>query len=191
MLKRIIEFSLRFRGIVIVLACLMAAYGLFITATTKFDVFPEFAPPLVVVSTEAPGLSPEEVEQLVTLIVENALNGVGNLESIRSQSIQGLSVVTTIFQPGTDIFRARQLVNERLVQAGAEMPQGVKPPTILPLTSSTSVMLAIGLTSDKRTPMELRTFADWTLTPRLLGAPGVEVDALEGELDIEGIKASK
>lgn len=180
MLKRIIEISLRFRGMVIVLACLLVAYGLFITATTKFDVFPEFAPPLVVVSTEAPGLSPEEVEQLVTRIVENALNGVGNLESIRSQSIQGLSVVTTIFQPGTDIFRARLLVNERLVQAGAEMPQGVKPPTMLPLTSSASVMLAIGLTSDKRTPMELRTFADWTLTPRLLGAPGVAKVAVSG-----------
>jgi len=180
MLKRLVESALRRRGTVIALACLLVGYGLFITATTKFDVFPEFAPPLVVVSTEAPGLSPEEVEQLVTRIVEYALNGVGNLESIRSQSIQGLSVVTAIFRSGTDIFRARQLVVERLMQAGRQMPQGVKPPTLLPLTSSTGVILAIGLTSGKRTPMELRTFAEWTLQPRLLGAPGVAKVAVSG-----------
>lgn len=180
MLKRIVEIALRFRGIVIVLACLLVGYGLFVTATTKFDVFPEFAPPLVVVSTEAPGLSPEEVEQLVTRVVENALNGVGNLESLRSQSIQGLSVVTAIFRAGTDIFRARQLVAERLVQAGRQMPQGVKPPVMLPLTSSTSTMLIIGLTSTKRSLMELRTFADWTLVPRLLSVPGVAKVAVFG-----------
>ncbi len=180
MLKRLVEASLRFRGIVIALGLLLVAYGLYITATAKYDVFPEFAPPQVIVSTEAPGLSPEEVEQLVTRIVENALNGVSNLESLRSQSIQGLSVVTAIFRAGTDIFRARQLVAERLVQAGGKMPQGVKPPVMLPLTSSTSVVLNIGLTSTVRSLMELRTFADWTLVPRLLSVPGVAKVAVFG-----------
>lgn len=180
MLRWLIELSIRFRGVVIALACILLGYGVYTAAHAKFDVFPEFAPPLVVVSTEAAGLSPEEVEQLVTRPVENALNGVGNLESLRSQSIQGLSVVTAIFLPGTDIFRARQLVVERLVEAAGQMPQGVKPPTLLPLTSSTSMMLNIGLTSTNRSLMELRTFADWTLKPRLLGAPGVAKVTVSG-----------
>ncbi len=173
MLRRLVESSIRLRGVVIALAGLLAAYGLFVAAHARLDVFPEFAPPQVVIQTEAPGLSPEQVEALVTTPVENAVNGSADLESIRSQSIQGLSVVTAVFRAGADIFRARQLVGERLSEVPGRIPQGVGPPTMTPLTSSTSVVLAVGLRSETRSPMDLRTFADWTLRPRLLAVPGV------------------
>lgn len=173
MLRRLVEFSLQFRGVVIALAGVLVAYGLYVTAHAKLDVFPEFAPPQVVIPTEAPGLAPEQVEALVTQPIENAVNGAGNLQSIRSQSIQGLSVITALFSPGTDILKARQLVGERLVDVAGRMPQGVSPPTMAPLTSATSTILQLGLTSETRSPMEVRTFADWTLRPRLLGVPGV------------------
>src|SRR5262249_37146875 len=152
---------------------LLVGYGVFVTAHAKLDVFPEFAPPQVVILTEAPGLSPEEVEALVTTPIESVVNGVGNLQAIRSQSIEGLSVITAIFHAGTDILRARQLVGERLLEVAGKMPQGVAPPTMAPLTSATSTTLVLGLVSAERSPMELRTFADWALRPRLLGVPGV------------------
>jgi CzcA family heavy metal efflux pump len=173
MLRTIVERSLRFRGVVIALACVAAGYGLSATFSAKRDVFPEFAPPQVVIQTEAPGLSPEEVEALVTRPIEAAVNGVGSLETIRSESIQGLSVVTATFREGTRILQARQLVGERLATVGGQMPQGVHAPTMVPLTSAASLVLVIGLTSEARTLMELRTFADWTLRPRLLSVPGV------------------
>src|SRR6185437_5827348 len=145
--------------------------------------FPEFAPPQVAVITEAPGLSPEQVEQLVTRPLENGINGVANLHALRSESIQGLSVITAVFAENTDIFRARQMINERLAEVSGALPQGVKAPTMGSLTSSTSLMLAFGLTSTNRTPMDLRAFADWTLRPRLLGVPGVaKVDTFGGEV---------
>src|SRR5574337_631824 len=172
MLNRIVSFSLRFRGVVLALACLLVGYGLYVTAHAKLDVFPDFLPPQVVIQTEAPGLSPEEVEQLVTRPVENAVNGAGNLDALRSQSIQGLSVVTAVFHDGTDIYRARQLVAERLAQIGGTLPSGIGVPRMNPLTSSMSMMLAFGLTSTHRTLMEVRTFADGVLVPRLLGVPG-------------------
>jgi CzcA family heavy metal efflux pump len=183
MLNHIVQFSLKFRGVVIALACLLIGYGLFVAAHSKLDVFPEFAPPMITIQTEAPGLAPEQVEQLVTRPVEKSINGVPNLESIRSQSIQGLSVVTVVFDDNADIYRARQMVSERLTQIAGDLPQGVAAPKMGALMSSTSLMLAIGLTSTNRTPMELRTFADWTLRPRLLGVPGVaKVDVFGGEV---------
>ncbi len=180
MLKHLVSFSLRFRGVVIALACALAGYGLYVAFHAKLDVFPDFLPPQVVIQTEAPGLSPEEVEQLVTRPVENAINGAGNVNSIRSQSIQGLSVVTVIFREGTDIFKARQMVSERLAAIGSRLPVGVRAPTLAPLTSSTSMMLAVGLTSTNRSLMQLRTVADWTLRPVLLGVPGVANVAVFG-----------
>lgn len=173
MLRRLVEFSLEFRGVIVTLACMLVAYGIFTTAHAKLDVFPEFAPPQVVVMTEAPGLSPEEVEALVTTPVERVVNGVGGLQTIRSQSIHGFSLITATFATGTDILRARQLVAERLLEVAPRLPQGVAPPTIAPLTSATSTTLIVGLTSEQRSAMEVRTFADWTLRPRLLGVPGV------------------
>ena len=173
MLAKLVEFSLRCRGVVIALGVVALGYGLYTASRTKLDVFPEFAPPQVVMQTEAEGLSPEQVEQLVTRPIETAVNGVANLEAIRSQSIQGLSIITAVFREGTDIFQARQMVSERLVEVASQIPQGAGPPTMAPLTSATSMMLDIGLTSNTRSLMELRTFADWTMRPRLLAVPGV------------------
>ena len=183
MLRALIAASLRRPWIVLTLAAAVLAYGLFVAVRSRFDVYPEFAPPQVAIQTEAPGLSPEEVETLVTLPIENAVNGVGELAAVRSQSIQGFSVITAVFREGTDVARARQMVGERLLQAAGRLPQGAGPPTLAPLTSATSTVLAIGLTADRRTPMELRTFADWTLRPRLLGVPGVaSVSVFGGEV---------
>src|SRR5438094_10034262 len=112
MLKAIVELSLRFRGTVIALAFVVTGYGLYVASTARRDVFPEFAPPQVVIQTEASGLSPEEVEALVTRPIEAAVNGVGGLETIRSESIQGLAVVTATFREGPGILHARQLVGE-------------------------------------------------------------------------------
>ncbi len=173
MLQRLIRSSLRFRGIVLALACVTLGYGMYVARNSRYDVYPEFVPPQVVVQTEAPGLSPEEVEVLVTRPVESVLNGTPELASIRSQSIQGLSSVTMIFADRTDIFRARQMVSERLAEAAGQMPAGVKSPVMAPLTGAASLVLIVGLTSEERTPMDLRTFADWTIRPRLLGVPGV------------------
>src|SRR5438067_4986862 len=122
-LQRIVQFSLRYRGVVIVLGCVTIAYGLYVAADSKLDVFPEFAPPQVVIQTEAPGMSPEEVEALVTRPIENTINGAPELISIRSQSIQGLSAITAIFSDRADIYRVRQMVSERLTQVAGSLPQ--------------------------------------------------------------------
>lgn len=180
MLTAIVSFSLRFRGVIIALSCILAGYGLYTLSQAKYDVFPEFAPPQVVIQTEAPGLSPEQVEALVTQPIENSINGVPGIESLRSGSIQGLSFITVTFHPGSDIYRDRQVVSERLSTIAGKLPQGVKAPVMTPLTSSTSVVLALGLTSDKLSPMELRTIADWTVKQRLLSVPGVAKVAVFG-----------
>src|SRR5947209_12724002 len=139
----------------------------------RLDVFPEFAPPLVVVQTECPGLAPTEVEQLVTLPLETALNGVPRLAVLRSQSIQGLSVITAVFRDGTDIYRARQQVTERLGELSGQLPAGIKAPRIAPLTSSTGRLLAVGFTSEKLSLLDLRDRVQWTVRPLLLKTPGV------------------
>ncbi|HEV2453405.1 MAG TPA: efflux RND transporter permease subunit, partial [Verrucomicrobiae bacterium] len=183
MLNHVVQFALRHRGVVVALGLVVIVYGLYTVARTRLDVFPEFAPPQVVLQTEAPGLSPEEVEQLVTTPIETGLNGTPGLDAVRSQSIQGLSVVTLIFRDNTDIFRDRQMVSERLGEAVSRLPQGVGPPRMGPLTSSTSLTMIMGLTSTNRTPMELRTFAEWTLRPYLLSVPGVAtVDLFGGDI---------
>ncbi len=173
MLNRIVSFSLRHRGIVIALACVVLFYGLYVANHAKLDVFPDFVQPQVAIQTEAPGLSPEQVEELVTRPIETTVNGLGNMESLRSESIQGLSIITVVFKEGTEIFRARQMLGEQLAETAGGLPVGVKTPRMSPLTSSTMDLLKIGLVSEKMTPMDLRTFADWTLKPRLLSVPGV------------------
>ncbi|MGH8526202.1 MAG: efflux RND transporter permease subunit, partial [Gammaproteobacteria bacterium] len=156
---------------------------IYIAGRAKLDVFPEFAPPRIVIQTEAPGLSAEEVEALVTRPIEYGLNGTPELEVTYSQSIQGLSVVTTVFREDADIYRVRQLTGERLAELTGQLPEGVKAPGMGPLTSSTSLALALGLVSDEQTPMELRTFADWTVRLRLLGVRGVaRVEVFGGEV---------
>ncbi|ODT89990.1 MAG: acriflavin resistance protein [Rhodanobacter sp. SCN 67-45] len=179
-LAAIVGFSLRFRGVVIALACLLLAYGVFALTNSQYDVFPEFAPPQVSIQAEAPGLAPEQVELLVSQPIENAINGLPGLAALRSQSIQGLAVITATFDPRSDIYRDRQNLAERLGAVASQLPQGVAPPTLSPLTSSTSVVLAIGMTSRQRSLMELRTLADWTLKPALLAVPGVAKVAVFG-----------
>ena len=173
MLTSIVGFAIRFRGVVIALAMLLAGYGLFALSHARLDVFPEFAPPQVQVQTEAPGLSPEQVEVLVTQPLENRLAGLTGLKTLRSKSFQGLSMVTLTFTTNTDIYRARQVVAEQMGGAAGTLPQGVKVPTLLPLASSTSVVLSLGLTSNSRSLMELRTLADWRVKPQLLSVGGV------------------
>lgn len=172
-LAAIVRASLRYRGVALALAALLAVYGAFVFQQARYDVFPEFAPPQVTVQTEAPGLAPEQVELLVTRPVENAVNGVAGVARLRSQSIQGLSVVTVTFEPDSDIFRDRQNLSERLGAVAGQLPGGVQAPAMSALTSSVSTVLVAALTSDARSPMELRTLADWTVKPRLLAVPGV------------------
>src|SRR5258708_2979045 len=173
MLNRIVHFSLKFRGVVVALACVLVGYGIYVAAHAKLDVFPNFVPPEVSVETEAPGLSPEQVEVLVTRPIENTINGLGNMASLRSESISGLSTITAVFKEGTDIFVARPMLAERLAQMAGVLPIGVGSPKMSPLTSSTMDLLKIGLVSTNLSPMELRTLADWTVKPRLLSVPGV------------------
>lgn len=173
MLQRIVQLSLRYRGIVVALACVVIGYGWFVATHAKLDVFPEFVQPQVVIQTEAPGLASEQVEMLVTRPVESAVLGVGNMESVRSESIQGLSVITAVFKEGTDIYIARQMLAEKLSETAGEMPAGVRAPRMSPLTSSTMDLLKFGFVSTNLTPMELRTFADWTVRPLVLAVPGV------------------
>jgi len=173
MLKALVTFSLRFRGVVLVLGAVLLVYGVYTAKTAKLDVFPNFVQPQVVIQTECPGLAPEQVELLVTVPLESAVNGLGEMESLRSESIEGLSILTAVFKENTDVFRARQMLAEKLAETAGTLPANVKTPRMTPLTSSTMDLLKIGLVSDQLSPMELRTFADWTLKPRLLSVPGV------------------
>src|SRR3954447_12600393 len=122
MLKSLVTFSLRFRGVVVALACLLLGYGFYVASNAKLDVFPNFVQPQVVIQTEAPGLAPEQVEILVTLPVETSVNGLGEMESLRSESIQGLSIVTAVFKEGTDVFLARQTLAEKIGELAGKLP---------------------------------------------------------------------
>src|SRR6476660_7847044 len=128
MLRALVTFSLRFRGVVVALACVLLGYGVYVARTAKLDVFPNFVQPQVVIQTESPGLSPEQVESLVTLPIETVVNGLGDMESLRSESIEGLSVITAVFKEGTDVFRARQMLAEKVAETATELPNTVKSP---------------------------------------------------------------
>jgi CzcA family heavy metal efflux pump len=178
----IIRFALRFRGIIVALSGLLVAYGIYTLGHASYDVFPEFAPPQANIQTEAPGLSPEQVEMLVTRPIETAINGVPNLDRMISSSVQGLSVVTVYFDPSSDIYRGRQLVSERLTTAVGLLPSSVQSPIVTPLTSSTGTVLMAGLTSSSQSLMRLRAIAKWTIRPSLLSVPGVAgVEIFGGE----------
>ncbi|HET7425514.1 MAG TPA: efflux RND transporter permease subunit [Gemmatimonadales bacterium] len=180
MLIGLVRQSIRHRGVAIGLALALVVYGAGVVAKARLDVFPEFAPPQVSIQTEAPGLSPEQVEVLVTKPIEDAINGVEGIAAIRSQSIQGLSVITAVLAEHEDIYRARQSVAERLGEAAVRLPATVEPPVLTPLTSSSSTVLVVGVTSEHRTLMAQRTFVDWVLRPRLLATPGVSKVAVFG-----------
>ncbi|MHC2106888.1 efflux RND transporter permease subunit [Methylobacterium sp. WL64] len=169
----LVGFSVRRPRVVLALACALLAFGLYALRSARYDVFPEFAPPTVTIQTEAPGLDPEQVEVLVTQAIEGAVGGLPGLETLRSSSIQGLSVISAAFRAGSDVDRVRQRVNERLAALAGRLPQGVMAPAMTALTSSTSTVLLIGLTSDSRSAMDLRTLADWTVRLRLQAVPGI------------------
>ncbi|TLY70102.1 MAG: efflux RND transporter permease subunit [Gammaproteobacteria bacterium] len=180
MLAAIVRWSLRFPVVVCVLAGMLALYGVLVLVRAKYDVFPEFVPPQATVQTEAPGLVAEQVELLVTLPIEQAISGASGVQAVRSETISGLSVVTVVFQENLDPYRARQIVAEALEQVTARLPQGVKPPKLEPLTSSTMDLLKVGIVSEALSPMQLRDLAQWTIRPRLLAVPGVARATLYG-----------
>lgn len=173
MLSKVVAFSVRFRGIVVALALLLLGYGIYKLSNSSLDIFPEFAPKQVIIQTEARGLTAEQVEVLVTQPLENALGGLVGMESIRSQSIPSLSVLILTFYDSTDIYLDRQLVSERLLGLKAVLPEGVGPPLMVPLESSSGTIMTIGLSSDEHDLMKLRSLVDWTLSPRLLSVEGV------------------
>lgn len=176
----LIAFSLRFRGVVIALAALVIAAGAYSLGHATYDVFPEFAPPQAVIHTGAPGLSPDQVEVLVTQPLENALTGAPGLASLRSSSIQGLSIITANFDPASDVLRDRQVVSERLASSVGLLPRQAQAPSLTPLTSSTSTVLVAGLTSSRASLMDLRTSAEWLIKPTLMAVPGVAKVAIFG-----------
>ena len=164
---------LHFRLLVFAVAVGLLGLGIVSLRNAPVDVLPEFTPPYAEIQTEALGLSADEVEQLITVPLEaNLLNGVEGVDVIRSESLPGLSSIVMVFTPGTDIYRARQLVEERLTQAHA-LSNVSKPPTLLAPLSSSNRVVMIGLTSDTVSPIEQSVIARWTVRPRLMGVPGV------------------
>lgn len=181
----LISTSLRFRYLVLALAAGLIVIGIRAGDDIPLDVFPEFAPPVVEIQTEAPGMSTEQVESLVTVPIENSLRGIPYVTTIRSKSVLGLSSVRLIFKRGTDLLTARQLVQERLSQATPNLPQVVKLPVILPPLSSLSRAMKIGLSSQSVSQRDMTVLAKWTIRPRLMAIPGVANVAIWGEYDRE------
>ncbi|MBC6700450.1 efflux RND transporter permease subunit [Hymenobacter puniceus] len=182
-MKWIIESALRLRLVVVILFGVLLVAGLQVVRNTPLDVFPEFAPPYVEVQTEAPGLSTAEVEALVSVPLENALNGTPDVKKIRSKSVLGLSSVVLYFPQGIDINNARQAVQERLARVAPTLPGVARPPVMLSPLSSTSRVLKIGVSSDSLTQVEMTTLARWSIRPRLMAVPGVANVAIWGQRD--------
>ena len=172
-MRRLVDLCVRFAGMIVTLTLLLLVLGGWLLRDAPLDVFPDFVPSTVDIQTEAPGFTAEQVEQLVTRPVENQVNGASGLATIRSQSIPGLSLVTIQFKDGIDPYRARQGVSELLQTVSGELPSGVGPPELSPLTSSTMDLLKIGLLSDKVDAFALRDQAEWIIKPALLAVPGV------------------
>jgi CzcA family heavy metal efflux pump len=183
MMHWLVATSLKHRVVVAALTVLLAFTAWRTLRTTPLDVFPEFAPPIVEIQTEAPGLSTSDVEALVTVPLEAALTGIPNLATLRSRSVLGLSSVALILEPGTDVMTARQLVQERVSRAAAELPDVARPPVMLSPLSSLSRVMKIGLTSDRLSQIELTTLTKWTIRPRLMAVKGVANVAIWGQRD--------
>src|SRR5947209_19377219 len=173
MLRWIVKSSLRFRFLVVAAAAVMMFLGTKQLFGMPVDVFPEFAPPYVEVQTDGPGTSSEEVESLITVPLENSLNSTPHLDTLRSKSVPGVSAITLIFKPGTDIMEARQLVQERLAIAIRTLPSWAGIPWMLPPLSATSRVMQIGLSSKTYPLTDLAMTAYWTIRWRLMGVPGV------------------
>lgn len=183
MMEALIRGALRLRVAVACFAVVLMVWGFEVVSRTPLDVFPEFSPPLVEVQTEAPGLSTAEVEALVSVPLESALNGTPWLKTLRSKSVLGLSSVVLIFEDGTDLLKARQLVTERLAVAASALPAVARPPVMLPPLSSTSRALKIGVSSKSLSQVEMTTIARWTIRPRVMAVPGVANVAIWGQRD--------
>ena len=177
----LIGSALRIRFIVVAAAIVLLTVGGNIVRNTSIDVFPEFAPPRVEIQTEVPGLSADQVEALVTVPLESALNGAPWLTTVRSKSVLGLSSVTLFFEDGVDVMQARQVVQERVAIAASELTAVASPPVILSPLSSTSRVLKIGMQSETLNQTELTTLALWTIRPRLMAIPGVANAAVWGQ----------
>ncbi len=183
MLNKIISYSLHNRLLVLVCAMLLLVGGVYTAYHTDVDVFPDLNAPTVVIMTEAHGMAPEEVERLVTFPVETAVNGAMNVRRVRSSSTTGFSVVWVEFDWGTDIYKARQIVSEKLAIVGEELPKNIGKPTLGPQSSILGEILIIGMTSDTTSLLDMRTMADWTIRPRLLSTGGVaQVAVLGGDI---------
>src|SRR5215216_6769861 len=180
MLNKIIQWSLKNRLLVVIAAVALLVYGGIVTYRAHVDVFPDLTAPTVTILTESHGLAPEEVESLVSLPIESAMNGTAGVFRVRSSSAIGISIVFVEFEFGTDIYRARQLVTEKLQQV--RMPAGVPPPVLGPISSTMGEIMLISMTSTSTSPMELRSLADWVVRPRLLGVSGIsQVMIIGGE----------
>jgi CzcA family heavy metal efflux pump len=172
-MRWLVGLCVRHAGAIATLTLIALLAGLWAARTAPLDVFPEFVPSTVDIQTEAPGFTAQQVEQLVTKPIENAVNGATGLATIRSQSIPGLSVVNIQFVDGINLYNARQGISERLSELGSSLPLGVESPKLSPLTSSTMDLLSIGLLSKRLDAFQLRDQADWVLKPALLAVPGV------------------
>ncbi|MGM0464488.1 MAG: efflux RND transporter permease subunit [Bacteroidota bacterium] len=182
MLNRIIDFSLKNRLTILIAAIVLLLSGSYISSNMDIDVFPELTAPTVVIMTEAPGMAPQEVERLVTFPLETAVNGSTGIRRVRSSSSMGFSIVWVEFDWKTDIYHARQTITERIIQVSAELPQGVNKPVLAPQSSLLGEMMILAIESDTVSNMDLRTFAEWNLRPRLLSIPGVaQVTTIGGE----------
>lgn len=173
MINKLIKWSIENRLIVIILGIILFIYGSFSAINTPVDIFPEFAPPQVVVQTQAPGFATEEVETFVTIPLESALNGTSMVQTVRSSSSEGLSFITVIFEWGTDIYDARQLVSEKVQTIASSLPGNVKKPVLSPITSPIGNIYFFALTGKETSLREIRTFADWEIKNKLLSIPGV------------------
>lgn len=191
MLNRIIDFSLHNRFLVIIASALLIVVGTYTATNMEVDVFPDLTAPTVVVLTESHGMAPEEVERLVTFHIETAVNGATDVRRVRSSSSAGISIVWVEFEWGTDIYRARQIVTEKLTAVKSSLPTNVGNPTLAPNSSIMGEIMLISVTSDSINTMELRTLADWTIRPRLLATGGVsQVVVIGGEFKQYQVLAS-
>ena len=191
MLNKIINFSLANRLLIVIASVLLIVFGSFMASKMEVDVFPDLTAPTIVVLTEAHGMAPEEVEKLVTFPIETSMNGATNVRRVRSSSSAGISIVWIEFEWDTDIFKARQIVNEKIISVGERLPAGVGNPTMAPQSSIMGEVMFISLTADTTSMMDLRTIADWTIRPRLLATGGVaQVIIMGGEYKQYQILAS-
>ena len=180
-MRWIVSASLQYRFLIVFLAIALMVFGIAELSNAPVDVFPEFAPPKVEIQTQCLGLSASAVEELVTVPLEQALNGVPGLDVMRSKSVPDLSSIVLIFKPGTDLIKARQLVQERLSTVAPSLPSWATPPTMIQPLSSTSRVMKIGITSADYDPIQLSTIAYWKIRARLLGVPGVANVPIWGE----------